>query len=119
MAAIVEERQKSAVETGERTDCKNDGQHEKRAASERADVNIDASRNVDGRMQRIGDGVERADIEHDTADQDGIIDELAAVPLDRAKTCAHRTTSASACGGISGGGRSASANAKPSPIASA
>jgi hypothetical protein len=60
------------------------------------------------------------DVERHAHKQDAVIDKLRSVPLHRAKTRAHGTSSL-AGGGVSasGGGRNTSAIAKPSPIAKA
>src|SRR5262249_60830779 len=70
-----------------------------------------------GRIDTIGDEKEQADVERDANEQNGVVDELGAVPLDGAETDAHRVTSA-ACG-AAGGARKPSPSARPSPTASA
>src|SRR5262245_15652380 len=114
MAPVVEERQEPSIKPRQRPDRKDHGEHHEGAAAESANAQVDRGRHILRRIDPIGNDEKDADEQRNRRHQDGIVDDLGAVPLDGAKTNAHRTTSE--CGAGGGGGRQMSASATPKPI---
>ncbi len=123
MPPVVEQRQEARAQPRQRPDREDRGQHQERAQAEGADAKIDPGRTVFGRMQVRLNGDERDDEGRNDGEQDGVVDQLVAVPLNGAEADAHERASAGAGGkdadtkGAAGAGRSASAIARPSATA--
>ena len=122
MAAVVEQRQETRGESRERPDRQNDGEHHEGAGAERLDAQVDPGWRVGWRIAQRAQGHERADEQHDSGNQDRVVDDLAPVPLHRRKADAHFAGSGisastrvfgSIPAGGSGGGRFTSAIVKP------
>jgi hypothetical protein len=120
MAAVVEQRQETAVEPRQRPDAEDDGQHDEGAAAESADAQVDGGQQILGRIEPMDQHQVATNVERHAAEQDGVVDELRPVPLHGAKTGAHGLVSCVVGGvGGSGGGRSTSAIAKATMTAKA
>ena len=120
MTPVVQQRQKAAIDARQRPDAKDDGQHHKRATSECTDVKIDRRREILRRIEPFTYDEEGCEEQPHGREQDGVVDDLGAIPLDGAESDAHRRgSSVAGAVGAEGSGRKYNAIANPSPTASA
>ena len=93
VTAIVQEREKHRIESGEGADAENGRQHQECARAKCADAQVNPGGRVLRRVERGADPEKAGDVQNDSRDQDGVIAIFRGGPLHRLKAGAHRAAS--------------------------
>jgi len=88
---VVQERQESRAEPRQRPDAENDRQHQEGTGAGRPDADIDRVRQVFWRKQAPDDRAVNRHIGRNGGQQDGVVDQLVAIPLNGAEADAHQS----------------------------